>query len=153
MHYLVKKSVPLLLAALSTINAFASDALSDSPELVSLQGEFPVLARLLTAKSPWEQAPAQLAHAIFSRPPKIAQGSPTYPLLLQDQRELDGWVGEKVFDEVSYETEYYAFDRARPVIKLHVGRPLEFAMQHGRGRSPAPRRGAASISSRFSIPR
>jgi pectate lyase len=103
-----------------------------SREAAALERDFPFLARLLTANAPWEQEPARLANAIFARPPKIAQGSVAYPLLFQDQRELDGWPGEKVFDQWAYESEYYTFDRAHPVIKLHIGRPLVFALQHGR---------------------
>ncbi|MDQ8199712.1 hypothetical protein QEH56_16235 [Pelagicoccus enzymogenes] len=121
-----------LLAALSSVCALDADTLTESSEIESLHVEFPALAKLLTANAPWEQSPTQLANAIFSRPPQIEQGSATYPLLLQDQREQGGWPGEKVFDQLSYETEYYAFDRSRPAIKLHVGRPLTFAMQHGR---------------------
>ena len=89
----------------------------------------------------------------FSRgTPKIAQGSAAYPLLLQDQRERDGWPGEKVFDQLSYETEYYAFDRVRPVIKLHVGRPLDLRACNMAVWRRAPPRAAAWRSSRFSIP-
>ena len=128
-------------AMFTSLPASAADTLRDSRELETLQSEFPVLARLLLATNPWEQEPAALAGKLFNRPPKIAQGSAAYPLLFQDQRELGGWVGEKVFDQLSYETEYYAFDRARPVIKLHVGRPLTFAMQHGRIEARAASRG------------
>lgn len=136
----MKRSLLLLLAAISPISGFA-ESLRDAPEFASLRNEFPALAALLTAENPWEQEPTALAEKLFNRPPQIAQGSSAYPLLLQDQRELDGWVGEKVFDQLSYETEYYAFDRARPVIKLHVGRPLTFAMQHGRIEARAAARG------------
>ena len=130
-----------LLAVLPTVGGFAADNLRNASEIESLQQAFPALAKLLSADAPWEQAPAQLAQTIFARPPQLIQGSAAYPLLLRDQRELDGWPGEKVFDQVSYETEVYAFDRARPVIKLHVGRPLEFAMQHGRIEARAAARG------------
>lgn len=109
-----------------------ADTLRDSTAIASLRREFPALAHLLTTENPWEQPPEQLARALFARPPKLAQGSTAYPLLFSDQREKDGWPGEKVFDQVAYETEFYVFDRMRPVIKLHVGRPLVFAMQHGR---------------------
>jgi hypothetical protein len=116
-----------------TVAGAASPAeLRGSAEATALEREFPFLARLLTANAPWEQEPARLANAIFARPPKIAQGSAGYPLLFQDQRERNGWPGEKAFDQWAYESEYYAFDRVHPVIKLHVGRPIVFAMQHGR---------------------
>lgn len=128
-------------AMFTSVPASATDTLRDSAELKALRNEFPALAALLTAEHPWDQEPAALAGRLFNRPPKIAQGSAAYPLLLQDQRELAGWAGEKVFTQLSYETEYYAFDRARPVIKLHVGRPLTFAMQHGRVEARAAARG------------
>ena len=139
----------LTLPAFATLLAnalLAADTLRDSSEIAALQREFPVLSKLLTAERPWETAPMDLAQAIFDRAPKIAQGSPAYPLLLQDQRESDGWPGEQIFDQVCYETEFYAFDRVRPVIKLHVGRPLLFAMQHGRVEAlAASRRGVAQF--------
>jgi hypothetical protein len=122
----------LVYSALLASHALAADTPSGPPEMAALQREFPVLAGLLTAEKPWEQEPMDLARTIFERRPKIVQGSPAYPLLLQDQREQDGWPGEKVFDQCSYETEFYVFDRENPVIKLHIGRPVLFSMQHGR---------------------
>jgi hypothetical protein len=108
------------------------DDLPGSSEAAALHREFPLLAKLLTAEGPWELEPEELARTVFERPPRIAEGSRAFPLLFQDQREKDGWPGEKVFDQRAYETEYYAFDRANPVIKLHIGRPLVFSQQHGR---------------------
>lgn len=133
--------VGLIFAGLLASKTMAAGLPRDTPEIASLRREFPALAALLTTENPWEQEPAALAGKLFNRPPKIAQGSAAYPLLLQDQRELGGWAGEKVFDQLSYETEFYAFDRARPVIKLHIGRPLIFAMQHGRIEARAASRG------------
>ncbi|RXK53597.1 hypothetical protein ESB00_18070 [Oleiharenicola lentus] len=128
------KSIAALLGLATSLasDGFCDGTLRASAELAALQQDFPVLARLLTAETPWEQAPADLARALFSRPPRLAQGNAAYPLLFQDQRERDGWPGEKVFDQVAYESEFYVFDRVRPVIRLHVGRPLLFNMQHGR---------------------
>jgi pectate lyase len=133
--------VAFLLAAvlgsgLSALRASDGEALGREraweKEAAALHDDFPVLANLLVADNPWEQEPAALARAIFARPPRLAQGSAAYPLLFSDQREMDAWPGEKVFDQFAYETEFYVVDRVRPVIKLHVGRPLVFAMQHGR---------------------
>jgi pectate lyase len=134
----------LCLGALATLGAAWDSPVSDlreSPEAAALEHDFPFLAKLLTAEKPWEQEPAELARMIFERPPEIAQGSPAYPLLFQDQREKDGWPGEKVFDQWAYETEYYAFDRVHPVIKLHIGRPVIFSQQHGRVEAVAASRG------------
>jgi len=134
----------LIFAGLLASNTIVADIPRDTPEIASLRRELPALAALLTAEKPWEQEPEALAGKLFNRPPKIAQGSAAYPLLLQDQRERDGWAGEKVFDQLSYETEFYVFDRVRPVIKLHIGRPLVFAMQHGRIEARAASRGGVA---------
>jgi len=143
------KSHPFaVLACAALLAGYTSGAasLEDSSELRSLQQEFPALAGLLKAERPWEQEPAALARAVFARPPRLAQGSVAYPLLFSDQREKDGWPGEPVFGWFAYESEHYVFDRERPVIKLHVGRPLVFAMQHGRVEAlAASRRGVAQF--------
>ena len=142
----VKSILTFTAAVLLLASGSAADTLRDSTAIATLRRDFPALAHLLTAENPWEQPPAQLARAIFARPPKLAQGSTAYPLLFSDQREKDGWPGEKVFDQVSYETEFYVFDRVRPIIRLHVGRPLVFAMQHGRVEAvAASKRGLAQF--------
>lgn len=106
--------------------------LNDSAEVKKLLENFPFLAKLITTENPWEMQPQALAQKVFDRMPKLTQGNDAYPLLFSDQREDNGWMGEKVFDQVAYETEYYVFDREYPVMKLHVGRPLLFGVQHGR---------------------
>ena len=98
----------------------------------ALSRDFPFLGKLLTADAPWEKLPGQLAESIFDRNPELMQGSADYPLLYRDQREEGGWPGEPVFGQYAYETEYYCFDRANPVLKLHIGRPLLSSQQHGR---------------------
>ena len=103
-----------------------------TPESTALLKEFPFLGRLLTAENPWEKEPWELAGILFDRTPALMQGSPEYPLLYRDQREQDGWPGERIFNQYAYEVEYYCFDRVRPVLKLHVGRPLLHSQQHGR---------------------
>ena len=40
----------------------------------------------------------------------------------------------------AYETEFYSFDREQPLVRLHVGRPLVFALQHGRPEARADAR-------------
>lgn len=140
---LSRQGILSLLLALGA-GVFAAESplsLRGTPEAAALSKEFPFLAKLLTADNPWEQEPARFANATFSRAPKLAQGSAQYPLLFQDQREMDGWPGEKVFGQLAYEVEFYAFDRVHPVIKLHVGRPLIFALQHGRVEAVAASRG------------
>ena len=110
----------------------APPALAGTPEAKQLLRTFPLLGKLLTAANPWEMAPKDLAGTLFDRMPKLAQGSEAYPLLYSDQRAKAGWLGEKVFGQYAYESEYYAFDRQYPVVKLHIGRPLLFSQQHGR---------------------
>lgn len=144
----MKKTLLLLLGSAALLAgpglSRAAETLRDSPEITALKSEFPFLAKLLVAENPWEQDPALLAKTVFARPPKIAQGSAAYPLLFQDRREKDGWPGEKVCGQLAYESEYYTFDRVNPVIKLHVGRPLIFAMQHGRVEALAASRGGVA---------
>jgi len=114
--------VALLFFASLPANAFSDKRLAD---------DFPFLNRLLSTDNPWEKEPAALIKAIFKRTPVLKQGNASYPLLFTDVRE-DNWPGEKVFDKYAYETEYYCFDKANPVIKLHIGRPLLHSQQHGR---------------------
>lgn len=121
--------------------AESAPALNGTPEAAALAQEFPLLGKLLTAERPWEMEPRALAQGIFDRMPALAQGDDQYPLLFNDRREKGGWPGEKVFDQFAYESEYYAFDREYPVIKLHLGRPLLFDAQHGRVEALARARG------------
>lgn len=122
----------LLLALAAPANAVEPVPLpSDSAQAKTLLREFPLLAKLLMAERPWEQSPQTLAGAIAARMPRLAQGSPELPLLLGDRRG-PGWQGEPLFGLHAYETEFYSFDRERPLVRLHVGRPLVFALQHGR---------------------
>ncbi len=110
----------------------AATPLKNTTEAQTLMQEFPFLGKLLTTESPWEMQPEALARKVFDRMPNIAQGNEEDPLLFSDQREENGWPGEKIFDQYAYESEYYTFDREYPVMKLHIGRPLLFDVQHGR---------------------
>jgi len=120
--------------------------LKGTAEAQALLQEFPFLAKLLTTENPWEMQPEALAKEVFDRMPQIAQGNEGYPLLFSDQREENGWLGEKIFDQYGYESEYYSFDREYPSIKLHIGRPLLFAVQHGRVEALAK---AKNLTSQF----
>ncbi len=114
------------------VNGQTANPLKGTAQAKHLMQEFPFLAKLLTTETPWEIQPEELAKKIFDRIPQLAQGNAAYPLLFSDQREENGWAGEKIFDQFAYESEYYSFDRQYPSIKLHVGRPLIFGVQHGR---------------------
>jgi hypothetical protein len=129
----------LLLAGKSS--AQTAKSLKGTAEEQVLLKDFPFLAKLLTTASPWEMKPEQLSKTVFARMPKLAQGNEAYPLLFNDQREENGWLGEQVFDQYAYETELYTFDREYPVIKLHIGRPLIFGVQHGRVEALAKAKG------------
>ncbi len=126
----------------------AANPLKGTSEAQTLLQEFPFMGKLLTTESPWEIKPEALAGMVFDRMPGIAQGNEEYPLLFSDQREENGWPGEKIFDQYAYESEYYTFDRQYPVIKLHIGRPLMFDVQHGRVEALAR---AKNLTSQFPI--
>jgi hypothetical protein len=89
---------------------------------------FPVLAKFLALDEPWKVPPRELAAKLFPAEVKLVQGSPDYPLLFAGQRSVR-WPGVPVWNQVAYETEFYVFDSARPVIRLHIGRPLDSGMQ------------------------
>ncbi|WP_114778788.1 hypothetical protein [Botryobacter ruber] len=93
--------------------------------------EFPLLEQLLQVQQPWQGNPLLLKDVVFPAELGLAQGSEKYPLLYNAQRST-GWPGLPVFGQHAYEVEYYVFDPARPVIKVHIGRPVRFDMQHGR---------------------
>src|SRR5262245_47481080 len=89
--------------------------------------QFPLLAKLLTLDSPWTIPPGELVAELCPEM-KLVQGSDAYPLLFDAQRTAQ-WPGLQAWGQVAYETEYYVFDPARPIIRLHVGRPLESGIQ------------------------
>ena len=104
-----------------------SDLASKFPEAkasLSVIEEFPTLAKLLSLDEPWKLPPGELAAKLFPAEVKLVQGSVPYPLLFDGQRSTN-WPGLPVWNQVAYETEYYVFDPARPVIRLHLGRPLD----------------------------
>ncbi|MGA9651039.1 hypothetical protein [Pedobacter sp.] len=125
-------STLLFMLFYGVVSGQTANTLKNAAEFKELITGFPFLGKLLTTENPWEMKPEELAKKIFDRMPQIAQGNQAYPLLFSDRREENGWLGEKIFDQVAYESEYYSFDRVYPSIKLHVGRPLLFGVQHGR---------------------
>jgi pectate lyase len=122
----------LLLPAVLASASAPSDLARKFPEATAalpLVEGFPMLARFLALDHRWELPPGDLAAQLFPTQVKLVQGSEKYPLLFCGQRSAQ-WPGLPVWDQVAYETEYYAFDPARPVIRLHVGRPLDGGMQY-----------------------
>jgi pectate lyase len=102
-----------------------------TPDAIQLLESFPVMAKLLSQDGPWLLPEQQLRTTLFGPEVVLAQGTPDYPLLFSARRS-DTWPGEPIFGQLAYEVEYYVFDPARPCIKLHIGRPLLFAMHHSR---------------------
>lgn len=114
-----------------------------APDAIPLLETFPILAKLLTQDSPWLLDSQTLRDKLFGPEVTLAQGTPGYPLLYSARRS-ETWPGEPVLGQLAYEVEYYVFDPARPVIKLHIGRPLLYMMHHSRveARAAALRWGA-----------
>ena len=96
--------------------------------IVLIEG-FPLLKNLLELDAPWGLDPVEMKDRIFPRKMEMGMGSPEHPLLFINRRDLrneKGLVerpGLKVWDQWSYETDYYVFDPARPIIVMHLGRP------------------------------
>src|SRR3954470_13488456 len=97
------------------------------PNIELVKG-FPVLAKLLALENPWTNSPADFVNKLFPPQTKLVQGSQTNPLLYVAQRSRD-WPGLPIWNQVAYETEFYVFDPARPVIRFHIGRPLDAGLQ------------------------
>lgn len=89
---------------------------------------FPALSKLLSLNNAWAQSPQKLVREIFSAHMSLAQGSANNPLIYTERRSKT-WAGETIWKQVAYEAEYYVFDPARPVIRFHIGRPLDVRMQ------------------------
>jgi len=116
----------LVLATLPSVSAEPDLALKfpEAKAALPFIQQFPTLAKLLTLDDPWKLPPSELAAKLFPADVKLVQGSAAYPLLFDGQRSTN-WPGLPVWNHVAYETEYYVFDPARPVIRLHIGRPLD----------------------------
>ncbi|MBL9135473.1 MAG: hypothetical protein JNK85_06375 [Verrucomicrobiales bacterium] len=107
----------------------AADRFTLAPaELSHLQG-FPLLLQFLNQESPWTLHPATLASTLVPSGVRLAQGSTDRPLLQVARRTRD-WPGVPVWNQVAYETEFYSFDPDRPVIRIHVGRPMDSGMHY-----------------------
>lgn len=89
---------------------------------------FPALARILASDNAWVLPPDKLVAWLFPSNMTLTQGSRTLPLLYTGRRTQQ-WPGSSIWDQFAYETEYYVFDPARPVIRFHIGRPLDLPFQ------------------------
>ena len=118
-----------LLLLLPTVGASdLSEKYPSSKEAVGFLEKFPTLAKLLAIEEPWKLPPSELVTKIFPPEMRLVQGSAEYPLLFDAQR-TEQWAGLQVWDQLAYEVEYYVFGPARPVIRLHIGRPLDAGLQ------------------------
>ena len=128
----MKRLVPAFFAFASLTSAFAESSLPnkfpDAKAALPFIERFPMLANFLALDDPWKLPPRALVDKLFPSEVKLVQGSDEYPLLFDGQRSLQ-WLGLPIWNQVAYETEYYVFDPARPVIRLHLGRPLDAGMQ------------------------
>ena len=106
-----------------------ADKFPEARAAVSFIEEFPTLAKFLALEDPWRLPPRELVSKIFPDEVKLVQGSDAYPLLFDGQRSTN-WPGLPVWKQLADETEYYVFDPARPVIRLHIGRPLDGGIQY-----------------------
>jgi hypothetical protein len=127
---MTKLALAILMAGTCSMSA-DSNLVAAFPKAAStmplIEG-FPMLAKLLLLTNAWTLPPRDLASRLFPEQVQLAQGSEEYPLLFAGQRSAR-WPGLPVWNHVAYETEYYCFDPSRPVIRLHIGRPLDAGMQ------------------------
>jgi len=140
----LKKAISCLLGVLFLSSAFPSMAAERTPlkekfpqagETISLIEGFPLLKNLLELNEPWGRDPVGMKDRIFPRKMEMGMGTEAHPLLFihwrdfREEKNLADRPGLKVWDQWSYETDYYVFDPARPVIVLHVGRPTSCRVQ------------------------
>ncbi len=129
----MKPLVWSLLFFTSLVRAEAESVLAKrfpkAPAAIPSIEKFPVLAKFLTLDDPWKLPPRELVSKVFPAEVELVQGSDDYPLLFDGQRSTN-WPGLPVWNQLAYETEYYVFDPARPVIRFHIGRPLDGGIQY-----------------------
>jgi len=109
-------------------------------EVIPLIEGFPLLKNLLEVNEPWKVDALKLKYQIFPREMKLAFGTRENPALFIGRRyshdwrkiswkdayenDLADWPGLKVWDQWSYETDYYVLKLAKPFIRLHLDTPL-----------------------------
>lgn len=96
--------------------------------VIPLIKQFPLLAKLLVFNDAWTQSPQSFVTKLFPGEMKRVQGSEAHPLMYDAKRSAK-WQGIRCWNQFAYETEYYVFDPSRPVIRFHLGRPLDIRMQ------------------------
>ncbi|MFH1732076.1 MAG: discoidin domain-containing protein, partial [Planctomycetota bacterium] len=117
---------------------------ADFPEagndVITLIEGFPLLARLLELGDPWSWDPMVLKEQLFPEGMKPFGGGEENRGMFVDRRTTYDWQkisyaeaaerkpvdnpGQQIWKRHAYETNYYALDSARPLIRMHLGRPL-----------------------------
>jgi pectate lyase len=109
-------------------------------DVIALIEGFPLLERLLELDNPWGRDPTALKEQLFPGGIKSLDGSEAKRGVFVDRRVAHSWreisyavaaerepvdnPGLRMWDYHAYETDYYALDSARPLIRMHLGRPL-----------------------------
>jgi pectate lyase len=117
-----------------------SEKFPEAREIIALIEGFPLLKNLLELDNPWRLDALALKKHVFTGPMELAFGTREKPLLFVERRRAHAWrdlawedaqvqnpadrPGQKVWDQRAYLTDYYVADSARPLIRLHIGRPL-----------------------------
>ena len=121
-------------------------------EAIRLIEGFPLLRKLLEMPAPWKWGPKALKDRLFRREMpgalesaldfgemELACGTQERPGLYIDRRvghdwrtttskewgkkRMGDWPGQKVWDHYANVTDYYVYNPARPLIRLHLGYP------------------------------
>ena len=109
-------------------------------DVIALIEGLPLLANLLELDDPWRWDPIVLKDQLFAGRMQPFPGSGKKPVVFVNRRAVHDWrkvewkdpaekmpadePGLKVWDHHAFETDYYAVPSARPLIRLHLGRPL-----------------------------
>ncbi|HVT89593.1 MAG TPA: hypothetical protein VHD56_12125 [Tepidisphaeraceae bacterium] len=97
----------------------------DSAQLIA---QFPVLASLLSIDHPWNLDVRELKAKVLPEQVQLIQGTETNPLVYNGERS-GKWPGSPVWNQVSYDIDFFVFNPAHPVIKIYLGRPIIERMQ------------------------
>jgi len=107
-------------------------------DVIAMIESFPLLARLLELGDPWSWEPMALKSQLFPDGIEPFGGEEKYGVFV-DRRMIRDWEkiryaeageqpddnpGQRIWERYAYETDFYALPSARPLIRMHMGRPL-----------------------------
>ena len=108
-------------------------------EAIALIEDFPLLAKLLELDNPWGSDPVHLRDHLFPEGIEPFGGEEDFGVFT-DRRMSHDWrkityaeleerdpvdnLGQRIWNRYAYETDYYALDYARPMIRMQLGQPL-----------------------------